>query len=175
MIISLTHLLFEGEPISGKEEMRSGKVAVDGVIRAGETVSSPVKGRPCIAFFYESFLVVMTQGMGVPKKYKKFKVFLPFDLEIEGDFKVSVVPSRSDSFDGVEHRRLLTGGPPGYRATEEVILDGTRVRVHGRARREGDRYVIRMKRMQVLPHKSENGQQTKAARKRKRKAQRARV
>ncbi len=149
---SVVKFVSDATPVSRFDELEEGRAAADGVVRVGEAgeILSPVNSRPCVAFYYNAFAITGSgRGGFIPRKIRSAEVYGPFVLEMEGG-RVLAVPEKSDAFAGEDHRALSGQGHENFRATEDLIALGAKVRLWGRVRREGDEVVLRYRKVEVL-------------------------
>lgn len=149
---SVVKFVADATPVSRLEEIEPGRAAAEGIVRLGEEgeILSPVNSRPCVAFYYRAF-AVSTSGRGgfVPRKLRTCEVYHSFWLEMEGG-RLRAVPAKTDSFTAEDHRALSGGPYENFRATEDLIAPGTRVRVWGKVKREDEGSVLRYTKIEVL-------------------------
>ncbi len=149
MFESLKGLLRVPVPTGRFEEVVVGRNTVEGVVRAEESLCSPVRGQRCVAFFYQGFLLITGGRQPALHKLKQIEGYGPFDLQMEGGV-LPVVPPKPAELDQAGHLEFTSQHGSNYRAEEELILPGARVRVEGRVRREDGRLVLHLKAVEVL-------------------------
>lgn len=152
LLKSVVKFVSDAAPVSRLDELEEGRAAADGVVRIGDEgeIVSPVNGRPCVAFYYNAFAITGTrQGGYLPRKVRSAEVYGPFVLEMQGG-RIRALPSKSDRFGGEDHRKLSGEGHENFKATEELISPGTRVRLWGKVKREGDGLVLHYHKVEVL-------------------------
>lgn len=149
MLDALRGLFRPADPVARFEEVGRGVRIVEGVVRVEQPLRSPVRGQACAAFFYRSFLVITGGRQPAIHKLKTLEVYAPFDLQMEGG-ALAVEPVSPGDFGQTEHLDLMKRYGQGYHAEEDLILPGARVRVHGKVRRDGDRFVFRLKSVAIL-------------------------
>jgi hypothetical protein len=137
------------EPVSRLEDVVPGANAVEGIARVEEPLRSPVRGQNCVAYFYRSFLVIQGGRAPAIHKLREAEVYTGFDLEMEGG-TLEVRPAKPGKFTREEHQQLGKRYGKGFQGVEELVLPGARVRLRGKARREGDKLVLKMKEITVL-------------------------
>ena len=143
--------LKDPEPTNRLAEVEPGRNVVDGVVRIHEPLRSPVRGQNCAAYFYRAFLFVTGTRSPQPMlhKLREVEVYAPFTLELE-DGELDVVPARRSRFNRDEHQDLARRYGTNFQGVEELVLPGARVRLTGKARREGERLVLQMKSIAVI-------------------------
>ncbi len=139
----LTDLFTTPVHVRDATQLRPGRVVVTGKVRAdGDLVVSPVRAVTCVAFAYRSTWLAPNRGRNVQRPLRTAMVFAPrFVLEIEGG-EVQVEGGTRDAFGPEDHRAAQHAGLYGFKATEQVVRPGDRIRLHGRARRDGERWVV---------------------------------
>lgn len=145
--------LFDPLPTSRISELEEGRVAVEGIVQFGEEggIVSPVRGAKCVAFYYKALYLAGSRGGGfVQRRLREAEVYTPFKLVME-DGIVKAVPNKSDSFSAEEHRILTGAGYLGFKAVEDVILPGTRVRLWGNLKKKKDgELVVKFKKIEII-------------------------
>jgi len=144
-ITKLIKRIWYGPPlVSAVEELAPGTAVVEGKALPSadrkETLVSPLASAPCLAFHYNATYRTPSRSRGwVERVLKDVAVYVPsFDLDVGGG-RVKVLCPPSGAFDKEEHRALQSGGYGGFKAVEQLIQPGVRVRVTGRLRRDGER------------------------------------
>jgi len=153
MVLELLKRWFGGgKEIVSSDDLRPGKAVLRGTVKAGEEqVRSPLKGLTCVAYYYRAWYKAQARGKWVERVMKDAEVYAPwFGLALEGG-EVRVQPPRSAPFDPQEHRQLMARGFPGFQAAEQVIRPGTKVKLRGNLRRDGGTWVLRLRRIDLIP------------------------
>jgi hypothetical protein len=144
LVRSLVKFITDPKPVSTLSDLEPGRAIIEGIARAGEegTLVSPVRGQPCLAFYYRAFHVVGSRsGQMMPRKLRTHEVYHPFELELP-DGRLRAVPKTSDDFTAADHKALSGAGYQGFRAVEDLFSLGTRVRIWGVAKRDGEQWTL---------------------------------
>lgn len=141
---AVVKFLTDPRPVSTLAALEGGRAAAEGIVRKSDEgfLSSPVKGQPCVAFYYQAIhLVGNRAGQMMPRRLRTEETYHAFDLELE-DGRLRALPKKAARFGRDQHMALSSAGYQGFRATEQIIPLGTRVRIHGRARKVGDAWTF---------------------------------
>ena len=133
LVKSFVKFISDAKPVSKLSELELGRAAAEGIIRLGSegSITSPVKGRPCVAFYYNAYHLLGSRGgQMMLSKLKTHEVYHSFELELE-DGRIIARPKKSDKFSAADHKKLSGAGYQGFRATEDLVSPGTRVRIYG--------------------------------------------
>ncbi|MBN1770002.1 MAG: hypothetical protein JXB32_01980 [Deltaproteobacteria bacterium] len=171
MVLDLLRRLFGGgKEITSFEELRPGKAVLRGTIKAGdEQVRSPLKGLGCVAYYYKASYKAQARGKWVERVVKDAEVYAPsFGLALEGG-TIRVLPPRGVPLDPQEHRQLQARGFPGFQATEQLIRPGTLVKLEGSVQRDGEGFVLRLRRIDLVPEAEQQAGPYKRPERRRRK------
>lgn len=171
MVLDLLRRLFGGrKEVTAYGDLRPGKAVLRGTVKAGdEQVRSPLKGLSCVAYYYRASYKAQARGKWVERVVKDAEVYAPsFALALEGG-EVRVQSPRSASFDPQEHRQLMARGFTGFQATEQVIRPGTKVKLSGSLRRDGETWVLRLRRIDLIPEEEQAAGPYKRPERRRRK------
>lgn len=137
-------------------DLAPGRVILEGDVRTGErgTLSSPLKGAPCVAFFYTARYQSPSRGGALTlRPLRAVEGFHPFGLELDGG-RVEAVPRTPGSFTQADHQALAANGYPGFTAEEELVGPRARVQVHGVLKRDGDTWTLTYHRLVRLDGKA---------------------
>lgn len=161
LVKSFVKFISDAKPVSKVSDIETGRAAAEGVIRIGKdgSITSPVKGRPCIAFYYKAFHVVGSRtGQMMPRKLRIHEVYHPFELELE-DGRIVATPKKSDDFTATDHKELSGHGYQGFRAVEELVAPGTRVRIYGVAKQGDEMWNLTFNKLELVESapSAENG------------------
>jgi hypothetical protein len=157
MVLELLKRWFGGgKELVSYDELRPGKAVLRGTVKAGEEqVRSPLKGLSCVAYYYRAWYKAQARGKWVERVVKDAEVYAPsFVLALDGG-EVRVQSPRSAPFDPQEHRQLLARGFTGFQATEQVIRAGTKVKLTGNVHRDGEKWVLRLRRIDLIPEEEQ--------------------
>lgn len=151
LLKSVVKFVSDPSPVSRLEDLEEGRAAAEGVVRieAQDEIISPVNSRPCAAFYYNAMAITVAGKGVIPRKIKTAEVYAPFSLQMDGGL-VRAEPARSDAFTAADHRALSGGGHENFRATEDLIPSGTRVRVWGKVRQVDGARVLVYTKIEVL-------------------------
>jgi hypothetical protein len=144
--------LSDPRPVSSLAALEMGRAAAEGVVRIGPdgNMVSPVSGKPCLAMYYKAFYLTGSRtGAMMPRQLKVAEVYHSFTLELE-DGSIQAVPKKTDTFSADDHKELSGSGYQGFRATEDILSPGMRVRIWGRAKDQGDGVVLRYEKLEIL-------------------------
>ena len=140
------------KPEASADKVVSGLNVLDGLVRVTEPIRSPVRGVPCAAFFYRSFLYIPPKTPESPPgmhKIKEAEAYASFTLEMEGG-TVGVVPAKPGVFTQLEHRDLQERYGKFFQGVEETVLPGARVRVKGKVTVQGEEKTLVLKELTLL-------------------------
>ena len=84
----------------------------------------------------------------MPRALETHEVYHSFALELEGG-KIKAIPKKSEQFDAAEHKKLSGTGYEGFKAIEDLVQAGTRVKIFGTAKQEGDGWVLHYTKLEV--------------------------
>ena len=168
MLRAIKTFIKDPSPTSKYNEVVPGLNVVEGIVRVVELIRSPVRGQGCVAFFYRSFLMITGGRAPAIHKIKQVEVYTSFEMEMEGG-TLSVVPSKTVSFEQRDHQALQKQYGPKLQGVEEVVLPGARVRVRGKAKYAGDKLELRLKEIEVLEKQAAQNDTTGKRKKRKKK------
>lgn len=152
LVNSFVKFLSDAKPVSTIDEMEEGRAAAEGIIRLGEDgpLISPVRGNPCIAFYYKAFhLVGSRAGQMMPRKLQTHEVYHSFDLELQ-DGRIHAVPKKPGDFSSDDHKALSGVGYEGFKAIEDLVSPGMRVRIYGTAKKQDERWVLQYSKLEVV-------------------------
>ncbi|MBN1945769.1 MAG: hypothetical protein JW797_08830 [Bradymonadales bacterium] len=144
--------LFAAPPVVDEfSAVRSGKMHLRGQVKGGpQQLRSPVKGIPCVAFFYKAWYPTQGRTGVIERMLKTAEVYAPmFFLEMAGG-SVRVLPEKTGSFDAAQHRELQSGGYQGFRASDQAIKIGEKISIEGRVQRDSDGWFIRPKEIHLV-------------------------
>lgn len=167
LVKALVKFVTDPKPVSTLEALEPGRAIIEGVAREAEegTLISPVKSLPCLGYFYQAYcLIGGRSGQMMPQKLTTKTVYHSFEIELP-DGRVRAVPKKSDDWTPEKHRSMASSGHNGFRAIEEVFSLGTRVKVFGVARREGDAWTLTYHKLERLTVQAEPGQKKKKKKK----------
>ena len=170
MVWSIFKSLFSPPPErTALAGLKAGRVQITGVARPGErTLASPIGGLACVAFFYRSTWAAPTRGSKVDRLVEQAQVYAPgFLLELD-DATVQVEPPESGRFAREDHQRLLAAGLPGFKAEEQLMRPGDRLRLSGRLHLDGERPRLELSRAEILEVAADAGKKPKRWPKRRR-------
>ncbi len=147
---SVAKFLSDTKAVANVADLEVGRAGAEGIVRLGPDgpLVSPVRGQPCVAFFYTAIHVVGGR-MPQPRKLRVEEVYHSFDLEMEGG-RIHVVPKKSDEFSSDDHKELSGVGYVGFRAVEDLVSAGSRVRLFGTLKREGDEWTLRYRKLEMI-------------------------
>jgi hypothetical protein len=150
--------------------VRAGSLALVGKVKAGpETARSPIKGAPCVAFYYRAYYFVDGRGGQLERSLKSLELHTPlYFLELEGG-PVKVVAKPREPFSNLDHRELASRGFQNFRAEEQLVKVGARVRLKGRVWREAGTdgmWVVEPRQIALLGEPERPAEVIKAARRR---------
>ncbi len=149
MLRSIKTFIKDPEPTDKFDDVQPGLNILDGIVHISEPLRSPVKGQNCAAFFYRSFLIITGGRAPAYHKLREVEVYSSFELEMEGG-ALKVVPTKPGKFDSEDHRKLKGRYGKEFQGIEEVVLPGARVRLRGKAKRENDELIFKMKEIAVI-------------------------
>jgi hypothetical protein len=152
LVNAVVKFLSDAKPVSSIEELEEGRAAAEGVIRIGEEgpLISPVRGNHCVAFYYKAFHFVGSRtGQMMPRKLQTHEVYHSFDLEMT-DGKIKAIPKKPGAFSSQDHKELSGVGYEGFRATEDLVSAGVRVRIYGTARKDEDGWALEYNKLEVV-------------------------
>lgn len=134
------------------EKVSAGSVVLRGKLRSRTGLRSPLEDVRCVGYVYWS-----TQRVPVPQggfrrlPLVKVKVYAEdLELELEGG-RVSLRPKQVDSFSREQHERLAEQGYEDFKAKETRLIGGREAILRGKASREGDRWVVVFKEIELPP------------------------
>jgi hypothetical protein len=168
MALDFLKNLFRPSPdVAQLAGVHAGTMALVGKVKAGpESVRSPVKGVPCVAFHYRAFYFVQGRTGLAERSLKSLEVHAPaYFLELEGG-SVKVAGKKSEPFSNIDHREIAGHGFQNFRAEEQVVRSGARVRIKGRVWRDGDSWVIEPRQVALLGEPESPAEALRAARRR---------
>lgn len=156
---SLIKFIMDPKPVSKMTEIEEGRVAVEGIVRLEENsqkLTSPVKGLPCVAYYYKAmYLRGSRGGQGyVSTKLRTAEVYSAFNLEVEGGI-IKAIPKKSDPFTPDDHRVLTGSGYMGFKAIEDIISPGAHIRLWGDAKKDGDSFIIKFSKIEFIEPKAD--------------------
>ena len=171
LVKSFVKFVSDAKPVSKVAELESGRAAAEGFVRLGKDggMVSPVKGRPCVAFYYKAFhLVGSRTGQMMPRKLRIHEVYHPFELELD-DGSLRAVPKKSDDFTSDDHKALSGHGYQGFKAIEDLVSPGNRVRIYGVAREDEGSWELTFNKLEVVPFTAPADSSGKKRKKKKKK------
>jgi hypothetical protein len=122
------------DAVGALSEASAGRVRLVGVLRSDAPIESPIRGRPCVGFFYRA------SGAGSGRSssgarmrpLRRATVYAP-ELQLElDDGTVALSMPLSDEFSAEDHAKLAAADLFGFRAVETTLRDGQRACVEGR-------------------------------------------
>ena len=144
--------LSDPRPVSSLTALEMGRAAAEGIVRVGPDghMVSPVGGKPCLAMYYKAFYLTGSRtGAMMPRQLKVAEVYHSFSLELD-DGSILAVPKKSDSFSADDHKELSGSGYQGFRATEDILSPGMRVRIWGKAKEQDGGVVLCYEKLEIL-------------------------
>lgn len=119
-------------------DLRPGKAVVFGVVH-GETMPSPVHGKPCVAFYYRASFRRASRVKGFAQALLRDALVYADGLTLTVDgVSIALEPKRNMSFGREAHMALVAQKIDGFRALEKRVPDGGQVAVAGTLRKKGD-------------------------------------
>lgn len=155
LVKSVVKFLSDTKPVSNADELEQGRAGAEGFVRIGEDgpLISPVRGQHCVAFYYKAFyLTGSRQGQMMPRNLRNEEVYHSFDVELDDGTKIHVSPKKTDKFDSDDHKELSGLGYQGFKATEDLVLPGMRVRVFGNAKKEDEKWSLSYNKLEVVDY-----------------------
>lgn len=138
-------------------DLEPGRVVLEGEVRADDGhLKSPLKGKPCVGFYYVATHQVPNRGNQAVRPLRSAEVFHPFALALDGG-RVLARPRTPGRFGAEDHQALLATGYAGFQAEEEIIPPRARVQVNGVVRRDGDTWTITFHRLAIVGGKGGRG------------------
>lgn len=171
---SFVKFVSDTKPVTRVDDLEEGRAGAEGVIHIGEDgpLISPVHGRHCVAFYYKAFhLVGARGGIPQPRKLRTEEVYHSFEIELE-DGKIVAVPKKTDAFSADEHKELSGVGYDGFKAIEDLVSPGMRVRIFGTARQKDGRWVLTYTKLELVEDVPASTPATPAGKKKKKKSKR---
>lgn len=142
----LSKLGVPGELVKKYDDLRAGTVEVEGRLRTEQPLESPVKGRNCAAFHYKARMEATRAIRGSTSGKRTLRAALVYAeglvLEVDGG-EIDLVAPKTEPFTGRDHEALSSGDFPGFKAKETRIAVDAHVRVRGKLRRDGERWVLK--------------------------------
>lgn len=131
--------------VTKHDELRAGAAEVEGTLRTEQPLESPRRGRPCAAFHYKARADAARAMRGTGSSKRTLRSATVYAqglvLEVEGG-EVDLVAPKTEPFTRADHKALEKGDFPGFKANETRIAVDAHVRVRGRLRRDGERWVL---------------------------------
>jgi len=149
MLRAIKTFIKDPEPVSTLDQVEPGLNIVEGIVHVAETIRSPVGGKNCVAFFYRSFLMIPNRQAPAIHKLKQAEVYTDFTLEMDGG-KLEVQTPKKAAFEHQDHQALQKQYGSGFQGIEEIVMPGARVRIRGKAKKHGDRMILKLKDIEVL-------------------------
>jgi hypothetical protein len=136
-----------GGPIAEHGKLRRGGADVEGVIHASDLLVSPIDGQECVCFYYwakfaSSRAIRFSQSSLRPLRHATVYADEMF-LDLDGG-RVLLDPRDREDFTAEDHAVLVKAGIQGFRAKEQLVKDGARVRAHGKLRQTGDQWRLKL-------------------------------
>jgi hypothetical protein len=169
LVKTLVKFVTDPKPVSTLDALEPGRAIVEGIARESDdgTLISPVKSLPCLGYYYEAYCLIGSRsGQLQPQKLKVREVYHRFVIQLP-DGRVNAVPKKTDQWTAEEHRALAASGHQGFRAIEEVFSLGTRVKVFGVVKRDGDVWTLTYNKVERLALQAEPGAKKKKKKKAK--------
>ena len=144
--------LFESkEPVTDFAEVRKGRMRLKGKVKAGpESVRSPIKSIPCVAFFYRAWYNVRGRTGAVERILGAAEVYAPvFYIEMKGG-ALRVTPKKTGSFSAAEHREIVGRRVSGLQTTEQIIKHGSTIGIDGKVVRTADGLCLIPSKIQLI-------------------------
>lgn len=157
------------KPVQAADQVEPGLNVLDGTVRVNEPIRSPVRGVPCAAFFYRSFLFIPAKTPEAPPgmhKIKEAEAYASFTLEMDGG-SIGVTPAKPGAFTQRDHQAFQARYGNTFQGIEETILPGARVRVRGKVKIQNGEKILILKEITVLNPPVPAGKGTGARKKRK--------
>ena len=149
MLRAIKTFIKDPPPTDNFEELAPGLNVVEGTVRTADPIRSPVRGQGCVAFFYRSFLMIPNRQAPAIHKLKQAEVYTDFTLEMDGG-KLEVQTPKKAAFEHQDHQALQKQYGSGFQGIEEIVMPGARVRIRGKAKKHGDRMILKLKDIEVL-------------------------
>ena len=141
-------------PVDSIDKIETGINIIDGEVHTDNPLRSPVQGKYCIGFHYESFIIKNPTGAPQPQiqKIKTAEVYTPFKLHVSGGI-LSVIPKKSDNFDRESHLALEKQYGKDFRGAENIISPRAKVRIRGKVKKSNGELILTMNIISVLKSK----------------------
>jgi hypothetical protein len=149
MLRAIKTFIKDPEVTTRRDEVVEGLNVVEGIIRMGEPLRSPVKGQNCAAYFYQGILVITGGRAPAQHKLAEAEVYGSFDLEMDGG-TLAVEPAKKSPFTREKHAELSKQYGKEFVGLEEVILPGAKVRLRGPVKDTRGELVLKIKDVTVL-------------------------
>ncbi len=154
------------------DELRPGRIAVEGRLYAEEPIAAPIGGADCAGYSYKCTHQVNSRLKGyIRRKLREVLVYAPsLRLEVEGG-SVALEPQQHDLWSAAHHNALLQEDYMGFQATERLLVQGARVRIIGRlSKAPGGGLSLRFAELHLLEAAKDGGAKAAPTRKGFRKA-----
>jgi len=144
MLSKLTRYLKPEISIETGAELREGPAKLTGVgARTVDPLTSPFRGKKCLAYVYRVLRVVQTRGGSMPSVVRERVVHVPIEVELSDGTKVLAKPKKADpAISPEEHREMISAGEEGVYFDESLVDVGSRVCVTGMVSRKGDDWTL---------------------------------
>jgi hypothetical protein len=152
LLASIKQLFAPPRLVTRLDDLAPGSVVIDGDVRLGADgpLASPIKGQPCVAFFYTATHRTPGRQAGMTERpLRTVEGFAPFELELDGG-RIDAVPATPGSFDRDAHQKLAGAGYAQFQAAELIVAPRARVRLWGVAKRKDDRWIVTYRRIEKL-------------------------
>ena len=140
MLSKLTRYLKAEISIENSEDLREGPAKLTGVgVRTIEPLTSPFRGKKCLAYVYRVLRVVQTRGGSMPSVVRERVCQVPIEVELPDGTSVLATPKKADALvTPEEHRQMISAGEEGVYFDENLVDIGSQVRVTGMVSKVGD-------------------------------------
>lgn len=152
IIRAIKTFIKDPEPVDGAHQVVPGLNVLEGTVRLVDPIRSPVRGVPCAAFFYRSFLFIPPKTPEAPPgmhKIKEVEAYASFILEMTGG-SVAVTPAKPGAFTQRDHQEFQARYGNKFQGVEETVLPGARVRVRGKVKILNGEKVLILKEITLL-------------------------
>lgn len=130
------------EIVSSVAGLNKGPVLVDGEVGSDDPLLSPIKAVKCVGYQYHAGCRIANwKGFARSplRRIRKWAEKMHLDVE---DGRIELIPPESNPFEREEHEMLKQQDYEDFKANEWPVRVGKKIRVHGKARKKDDGWVI---------------------------------
>lgn len=140
-------------------DLRPGRAVVFGALHTDQPIPSPVRGKPCAAFYYRASFRRASRLKGFAQALLRDALVYADGLSVTVDgVSIPLTPRNGVDFGRADHQALVKQKIDGFKALEKRVPVGAQVAVHGALRRTREGWTMRF---DQIDHQGSEGKRGK--------------